>query len=103
MGEVQEPENYFDPPASEPPKDPSSTTLRIQLPDGSSIKRRFLKTDEIKVIYAVLEHEKEKKYGNLEKYVLKTTFPKQTLGGDTLDCTLETKSLMNCRLLLEVL
>jgi len=93
----------FGPPSPEPPKDKTSTTLRIKLPNGNSVQRRFLKEDQIKEIYSVLEHDHEMDFGDLTKFVLKITFPKKTLGADLLGNSLASEQIMNCRLILDSL
>merc|ERR1719499_2109 len=71
-------------PKPEPPKNTESTGLRITLPSGKKISRRFLKTDTVSEIYAVVEHEHDAQYNDISKYVLILPFPKLVLDSGTL-------------------
>lgn len=87
-------------PKPEPPKDSNSTGLRITLPDGKTIRRRFLKSDPVSELYAFIEHEHDVKFNDLSKYVLIMPFPKITLGHETLSKTLEELQLLRVSLTL---
>lgn len=100
--EPQKPvQNIYPAPKPEPAKDASSTTgLRITLPNGKKVSRRFLKTDTVSEIYAVVEHEHDAQYNDISKYVLILPFPKLVLDSGTLSQTLTELGLMRCVLTL---
>lgn len=91
-------QNIYPAPKPEPGKDAKSTGLRITLPNGKKISRRFLKSDNVSEIYAVIEHEHDDQYNDISKHVLILPFPKVVLGVDTLNKTLQELSLLRVSL-----
>lgn len=102
----QEPDvqtQFFNPPQAEPAKGPQTTRLQIRLPDGKTVKRRFLKNATLSELYSVIEHENQREFADLNKYCLMQTFPKQQLGNDKLSQTLQDLGLTNCAVVLSAL
>jgi len=95
------PSNFHPKPSAEPPAGPEATRILVRCPKNPRFKRRFLKTAKLKEIYAVLEHEVDVSYGNLENFVLFDARKKQTF--NALERTLEELGLLNLALELKTL
>ena len=58
------------------PKTPNVTTVRVQLPDGSRVQRRFLGTDLIQSVRDVLDlYMADKGELTVKNYALESNFP----------------------------
>jgi len=98
--EPQPVQNIYPAPKPEPAKDSSTTGLRIVLPNSKKVSRRFLKSDKVSELYAVIEHEHDAQWNDISKFVLTIPFPKLVLGVETLQKTLQELGLSRCVLTL---
>lgn len=59
----------------EPPAGPNTTRIQLRLVNGKRIRRRFLKTDHVQVIYDFVYQQLKKR----ETFFILTTYPKKKL------------------------
>ncbi|CAM9501056.1 unnamed protein product [Chrysoparadoxa australica] len=64
--------------APEPPKGPDTARLRIQLPHGSKLDRRFMKDDLLREVRSFIALYFLEEDSHIERFSISTNFPKRT-------------------------